>query len=141
MTNKKVNLFAKLSLSAIIIDALIFLFWPDVNTIKVSLTLCVILSIIAFVLGIIAKVQIKKSNEKGKGIALTTLILGIIMFIWTGYTLVIMYAIEDIKFNDQTLCSQVTDCINNGDGTSTCNFADVYEIPCSTDKLTEAQFK
>lgn len=141
METKKVNLFAKLSLFALIIDILIFLFWPDINTIKVSLTLCVILSIITFVLGIFAKIQIKKHHEKGKGIALTTLIIGIIMFIWTSYTLVIMYAIEDIEFNDQALCSEVADCINNGDGTSTCNFADVYEIPCSTDNLTEEQFK
>lgn len=137
----KTNLFAILSLVAIIIDALVFIIWPDGDTVKLGLAICVIFAIVAFVLGIISRKQIKKSNEKGKGMALTSLILGIIMFIWTGYTLIIMYAIEDIEFNDQIMCSQVTDCVDNGDGTSTCSFAGVYEIPCSTDVLTEEQFK
>ena len=51
---------------------------------------------------------------------------------------------RDINYNDSVLCPMdnvVKDCIDNGDGTSTCKYVNQLEIPCSTDKLKESQFK
>jgi len=134
------NKMAIFSFVALIICIVISLFWPSVELINLGLGLSVLFGLIAVILGFVAKKQIKKSGEKGKGLALTSIILGIIISIYTIYTLIILIAIQDITFSDQIVCPDVTNCKDNGDGTSTCEFEGL-EIPCSTDKLNENQFE
>lgn len=135
------NLMAKLSLTALIVFALVFLFWPSQKYVNIGLLICAFSSILAAIFGIIAKIQIKKSNEKGSGLALAGIIIGIIGFIISAYTLFIFDAVKDVEFNDPILCPEVVNCVDKGNGTSICEFAESIQIPCSTDKLTEEQFK
>lgn len=138
---KDMNLMAKITLVALILFGSIFLFWPDQKTVNIALVICAVFSLTAAICGIIAKIQIKKSDEKGKGIALTGIIVGIIGFIISTYTLCVLEAIKDVKFNDPILCPTVQNCIKKENGISICEFEEELKIPCTTDKLTEGQFK
>jgi len=134
------NKMAIFSFVALIICIVISLFWPSVELFNLGLGLSVLSGLAASILGFIAKKQIKKSGEKGKGLALTSIILGIILSISMAYSLIVMIAIQDITISDQIVCPEVTNCKDNGDGTSTCEFEGL-EVPCSTDKLNENQFE
>ena len=140
MDNKS-NRMSIISLISLIIAFLVFLFWPSKDTVIVAFAVIILFSMIAIVCGFIARSQIKKTSEKGNGMALASIILGFILFFLSAFTMFFMLAIKNVDFNDSTLCSQVNDCIDNNDGTSTCNLQDSFEIPCSTGKLTTEQFK
>ena len=141
--NKKVkmNLMVKLSIVAGVISLLIFLFWPSVETVKVGFALCGVFALSSMVLGIVALKQIKKSKEKGKGISIACIIVGIILIVLEGLSLIGFIAMEDPSFNDTLYCTEVKDCVKNEDGTSTCNYMDMHDIPCTTEYLKEEQFK
>lgn len=141
--NKKVkmNLITKLSIVFGVISILIFLFWPSVEMIKLGIVLCGVFALASMVLGIIALKQIKKSKESGKGISIACIIVGIILILLEGLSLMGLMAMEDASFNDTLYCTEVKDCVKNDDGTSTCNYMDVYDIPCTTEYLKEDQFK
>jgi len=140
MKNKN-NIISIVSLVAVIIALAVLIIWPDGDTIILGCGIIILISIVAIVCGFIGRSQIKKTNEKGKGLALTAIILGFIVCIFSAYTMLIFSAIKDVNFNDTTLCPKVSNCVDNGDGTSTCDFQDIYEIPCSTENLTSEQFK
>ena len=141
MKNKK-NLMSIISLITVIIALILFVFWPDnSDTAILGLSIIILISVGAVVCGFIGKSQIKKTNEKGKGLALTAIILGFIIIIWSAYSIFIYNAIKDINFNDSTICPKVSDCVDNGDGTSACTFQKVSDVPCSTENLTSEQFK
>ncbi len=135
------NKLAVASLVLVTVAVLIMLFWPDVDTVSIACALIGLCGVAAVVCGEVGKSQIKKSKEEGKGMATAGLIIGIIMAI-LGLMIVFMFeAIKDISFNDQVYCKQVTNCVDNGNGTSTCLFMDELEMPCTTEYLTETQFK
>ena len=138
---KKFNFISIISLISIIISIAVFLLWPDINTAIIGYGIVIFTSLIAIICGFIARSQIKKNKEKGKGIALTSIILGFIICIWSAFIIVFIYAIKDVKFNDSIICPKVNNCIDNQDGTSTCYFQDALKIPCSTSNLTKEQFK
>lgn len=140
MENKK-NLMSIVSLVAVIVALIILVVWPDGDTATIGLGITILVSIVAIVCGFIGKSQIKKTKEKGKGLALTAIILGFIACILAAYTMFILSAIKDVNFNDTTICPKASDCVDNGDGTSTCSFQGVYDVPCSTKNLTSEQFK
>lgn len=140
MGNKK-NLMSIVSLVAVIVALIIIVVWPDGDTVIIGLGITILLSIVAIACGFIGKSQIKKTKEKGKGLALTAIILGFIVCIFTAYTMFFLSAIKDINFNDPIICPMVSDCVDNGDGTSTCSFVGAYDVPCSTKNLTSEQFK
>ena len=139
--NVKMNLMAKLSMISCVISVLIFLFWPSVETIKLGIILCGVFALASMILGIIALKQIKKSKEKGKGISIAMIVVGVILVILEGMSLMTFVAMEDPSFNDAIYCPEVKDCVKNEDGTSTCNYMDMYDIPCTTEHLKEEQFK
>lgn len=145
MKNKKekMNLMAKLSIIAGVIAILVALFWPcpNITAEKVAITLSTIFALASIVLGIIALKQIKKSKEKGKGVSIAFIIIGIILVLFSGVALLGLIAMQDPSFNDGIYCTEVKDCVKNEDGTSTCNYMDMYDIPCTTEYLKEEQFK
>jgi len=99
------------------------------------------IALASMVFGIIALKQIKKSKEKGKGISIACIIVGVILILLEGLSLIGFMAMENASFNDTLYCSEVKDCVKNEDGTSTCNYMDMYDIPCTTEYLKEEQFK
>lgn len=141
---KKNNLMAILSLVASILAFAVTFIWPDGNTVVLGTSIAIIAAIIGIVLGFIGKKQIKTTNEKGKGLAIAGIVIGFIAVIFSGVTLFGFFAIQDINYNDASLCTMdnmTKDCTDNGDGTSTCRYMDAYDILCSTDKLKDTQFK
>lgn len=139
--NIKMNLMAKLSIVAGVIALLVFLFWPNVEALKTGIVLGAAFALASVVLGIVALKQIKKSKEKGKGISIAMIISGIILVMLEGLALLGIEAMEDASFNDAVYCPEAKNCVKNEDGTSTCNYMDLYEIPCTTEYLKEEQFK
>ena len=133
------NKLAVASLVLAIVAALIMFFWPNADTI--AYVLIVVCGVAAVVCGIIGNSQIKKSKEEGKGFATAGIIMGIVLVILIVMSYIGLQAIKDVSFNDQVYCKQVSSCVDNGDGTSTCLFMDELEMPCTTEYLTEAQFK
>lgn len=139
--NIKMNLMTKLSIVVGVISILIFLFWPSVEMLKVGIALCGIFALASMVLGIVALKQIKRTKEKGKGISIACIIVGAVLVLLEGLSLVGTIAMEDPSLNDTLYCTEVKDCVKNEDGTSTCNYMDIYDIPCTTEYLKEEQFK
>jgi hypothetical protein len=106
------NLMAKLSIITGVISLLIFLLWPSVETVKVGIALCGVFALASMVLGIIALKQIKKSKEKGKGLYIACIIVGVILILLEGLSLIGFIAMEDPSFNDTLYCTEVKDCID-----------------------------
>lgn len=139
---KKFNLLAILSCVVLLLCFIVPV--PENNLVLVALV-GLIGGAIGIVLGVIGKNQIKKTAERGKGFALAGII------IWTSYviaallgTLLFTKAKTDVKFSDETLCSMDTftkHCTDNGNGTSTCKYFEFLDIPCTTAKLKDTQFK
>lgn len=140
----KNNKLSVLSLVIALISVIATLIIPENNLIIIGAPVCIIIAIVSIVLGFKGKKQIIDSNEKGKGLALAGIIIGFITIIWAGLGLIGILAIKNINFTDEALCPMdnlVKDCIDNKDGTSTCKYMEQLEIPCSTDKLKNSQFK
>ena len=141
---KKNNLMTILSFVASILGLIIALIWPDGDTAIMGVSIATVIGIIGVVLGFVGKKKIKTTQEKGKGFALAGIIIGFIDIVWCGLAIFSFIAIQDINYNDATICTMdnmTKNCIDNGDGTSTCRYSDVYDVPCSTDKLKDTQFK
>ncbi len=135
------NKLAVASLVLVTVAVLIMLFWPDVDTVSIACALIGLCGVAAVVCGAVGKSQIKKSKEEGKGMAIAGIIMGVILAIMGVMSYAGFQVIKDVAFNDQVYCKQVSSCVDNGDGTSTCLFMDQLEMPCTTEYLTEAQFK
>lgn len=141
---KKNNMMALLSIVISIISLLVSILWPDGSTLMIGCSICIILAIASIIFGFIGRKQIKKSSEKGSSLALAGIIVSFIIIVWTSLALFGFMAMKDISYTDVALCpmdNYVNDCVDNGDGTSTCMYAKVYEIPCSTNVLKDNQFK
>lgn len=138
-TNNKFNLMSIVSLVSLIIALIIFIFWPD-NALLIGFGIILLFSIVAIVCGFIGRSQIKKTKEKGKVLSLIVIIIGFFLSFTCILTMLVLVVIKDVDFNDAVLCPELSECVDNGDGTSTC-MDGVMEITCSTDKLAKEQFK
>jgi len=76
--NVKMNCMTKLSIVTFIISMLIILLWPGIEEVKLGIMLWGIFSLTSIILGIVALVQIKNTEEKGKSSSITIIILGVI---------------------------------------------------------------
>ncbi len=137
--NKKTNKLSIVAGIILILDFIFSIFCP-MSIAKIGIAIIILVALLAIILSIVGKIQIKRNNEKGKGLAITCMVLGIILFVYACLSEVILFAIEDISFNDSIICEQAYECKDNNDGTSTCKFSE-FEIPCSTKLLTSEQFK
>lgn len=119
---KKKKIMAITSICLAIISLIPIVVLPEsVIWAEVTILFSIILSIISIVLGIIGK-------SESKGIAIMGIVIAVISCVLLFFSLTGVVAI-----------SKSTDCVDNGDGTSTCKFfgQDMENIPNSM--LTEEQ--
>ena len=97
------------------------------------------------VISIIALSQIKKTGQKGKGIAIAGIIVGFLVIV-----VVIAIAALSVIFSTllwptfqsnihkSTYCYKAFNCTSNYDGTKTCDYMDEYgeiqEVVCNEDE-------
>lgn len=132
----------KLGITAFVIAILssIISFIPSEATwLGVALILLIIASLI---MGIVALSQIKKKNQSGKVFPILAIIVVILIFVISIIAAVIeIKNMPEEEFNDLMYCPYAIDCVDNGDGTSSCIYVDDSQVKCSTDLLKEDQFK
>lgn len=94
------------------------------------------------ILSIVALVQIKKKNQSGKIFAILGLVGVILSFVLIFVIGIIQLTnMPEQDKNNLIYCPYVTECVDNGDKTSTCLYVDDSEVVCSNDFLTEDQYK
>ena len=132
----------KLGITAFALTILssIICFVPSEATwLAVTLILLIIASLI---MGIVALSQIKKKNQSGKVFPILAIIGVILIFVISITAAVIeIQNMPEEEFNDLMYCPYAIDCVDNGDGTSSCISVDDSQVKCSTDLLKEDQFK
>ena len=132
--DKKISTRTKLSLAGIIIGFALLLFWPNLKTVKFALGIGTVLSLTSLIISIFSSNQIDLHRYKEKELNSKIIILSIIELIIMTSSLYVFMSLENIKYTDKHICpySSVTNCTDNKDGTSTCNFLNRIDIPCST---------
>ncbi len=124
----------------LVILSIIILFIPS-EAIWLSILYDIVV-LVGLVLSIVALVQIKKKNQSGKVYAVLGLV-GVIL----SFVIMIVVGVAQIanmpeeEFNDMMYCPYVTDCVDNGDGISSCVYVDDSTVKCSTKLLKENQFQ
>ena len=138
---EKKNTLSLISMILAIVSALVFLFYPDQDTLAIELIIIGIVCIVSLVLGIIAKKQIAKTDGmKGKSMATTGIVISIILIILCGISGYGLAILNNQDLRDQYVCPMTTDCVDNEDKTSTCSYFST-EVVCTTDKLDEANYE
>ena len=124
-----------------------------IASLVVSLFLSVIIgpiiAVVAIVFSVLAKKELKKLKDggkgKGKSQATAGLTCAIISLVIVAITALGMLMINNIEIASAAYCPKemglVKDCVDNGDGTSTCMYMDQIEMNCYTEVLDESQFK
>jgi len=140
---KKLNKNTIIALILIISGIGLYFIWPDINTGDIISFICAVLFLIAVIFSSIALCQ---KLKKGKVLTIISLIISILLMIYSVVSGLSFMILKDINITDEVYCTQtelIYDCIDNNDGTSTCKAKDLegMNIPCSTDKLKEIQFK
>lgn len=122
------------------IISILMIFIPSDAEWLVSLYYIILL--VGLVMSIVALTQIKKKNQSGKGYAIFGLIGVILSFVIMIVVGVIQISnMSEEEMNDLIYCPYSTDCVDNGDGTSTCIYVDDSSVKCKTELLKEEQFK
>ncbi len=130
---KKTTLALVLSL----VGVAIMLFCPA-NLGLIGMPLMVVLGIAALVVNKMAK----KENENGKN-SLAVTIISVVLIVLGSIATLGYVVLNNQTYLDNAICPNeavIKDCVNNNDGTATCNYAG-SEIKCSTDSLKETQYK
>ena len=107
------------------------------------------LGVAAIVFSVLAKKELGKLKDggkgKGKGQATAGLVLGIINIAVVLLGVLGLYMITNVDIASAAYCpvemGMVKDCVDNGDGTATCIYMDVMETTCYTEVLDESQYK
>ena len=125
---------------ALVLISAPFSFIPVSNFILASLiSLC---SFAGFILSIVAVVQVKAKNQKGKIFGILGIVFSVLIFIASlifGF-MQIANMPED-EFDQMFICPYVTDCVKKDDETSSCIYLDEDDpVICDTDFLTDEQF-
>lgn len=121
---KKTNTLAIVALVLLIVN--VALLWVPSDLIEPTYVIVgmVVLAIIQTIIAGIAKKQIRANeNEKGMGMAKTCFVLGILAAVFFSISLFGLYIINNDEMRNNYICPQATNCVDNGDGTSTCKFS------------------
>ena len=95
----------------------------------------------AFVLSIVALSQIKKKNQDGKIFAVLGLVGSILVFVISIILGVAQIGnMSEQEKNDALFCPYASECVDNGDGSSSCKYVDGKTISCTTKELKQDQF-
>lgn len=132
----------KLAFAAVIIAIVLLLAWPNLKTVKIALGISTILSLGALINSLFSHKKIDYYRHNERRLNGLTLIFSFIELLIIGISFTIFICLENIKFNDKNICtySSIISCVDNKDGTSTCNFLNRLEVPCST-KLVKDKLK
>ena len=117
-----------LAIAAIVIAVVnvVLLFMPEIDGVPTTYIIVgmLVLAIVQIVVASVAKKQIAKDNtQKGMGLAKTGLTLGILAAVFLSISLLGLYILNNDEMRNTYICPQATDCVDNGDGTSTCKFS------------------
>ncbi len=121
---KKTNTLAIVALVLLIVN--VALLWVPSDLIEPTYVIVgmVVLAIIQTIIAGVAKKQIRANeNEKGMGMAKTCFVLGILAAVFFSISLFGLYIINNDEMRNNYICPQATNCVDNGDGTSTCKFS------------------
>ena len=118
----KNNLKAVIAFVLAIIGLLIFLFYPDEKTVNIALIAMAVLGIAAAILGFMAKSELKKQPQKGKGLATASVVIGIIIAVLSIFGFLGLKMMNDPKIVNETLCPLSTDCVQKDENNYTCNY-------------------
>ena len=142
---KNNNVYATISLGLVLCNLALYfvLFSLNVSLGIIGLIIAII-ALGAGILGLIGKSQIDKDQtQKGKGLAVTGIVLGFL-----GFTLFGLMALGVTKFGDpeftKGLCEKeqlTTSCERTEDKTTTCLYGGTTEMTCYTEVLKEGQYK
>ncbi len=99
--------------------------------------------LLAFILSIVALSQIKKKEQEGKVFAILGLVGSIIVFLVSIIIVIVaMGNMNEQDKNDLLFCPNSSDCVDNGDGSSSCVYmGDGKTVTCTTKTLKKNQFK
>lgn len=130
---KKTNTLAIVALVLLIVNVLALFFAPadTMNIFTYIIIGMIVIAIIQTIVAGVAKKQIRANeNEKGMGMAKTCFVLGILAAVFFSISLLGLYMINNDEIRNSAFCPQATDCVDNGDGTSTCKFSS-FDIICN----------
>ena len=136
--NKK----SMISIILLVVGFVVFLFCPSMKLLVLFNIVAILCFIGALVLNYLAKKEIVKNKEKGKGITVLVNIFSILLL-----ALAIMSLIGGLVINrpdmNQSVCQTelVKDCVDQGKGISKCKYAKEIDIPCKTEILRDEQMK
>lgn len=139
------NQNAKISMILGIVGAVLSLFVSGV----VAFALIFGLGVAAIVFSVLAKKELNKLKDggkgKGKGQATAGLVLGIVNVVIVVLAVLGIYMIMNIDIASQAYCpvemNMVNQCVDNGNETATCMYMDSIEMNCYTKSLDESQYK
>ena len=141
---KKNNLFALISMCLALANIVFLFVLGNVISVTNVYLVCLVSSFGAAVLGIVGLVQIKKDEtQKGKGMAITGLVLGLLGVAFFGLAYIGFKNMDNPEFT-KTLCvneSMVNECTLNGDETATCKYYNMMDITCYASELKDSQYK
>ncbi len=132
--DKQISTKTKIALAGIILAFVLVMFWPGLKTIKIAFGIGTILAITSTIISITSANKIDTHRYNEKKLNGLIIVLSIIELIFMIASFFVFISLENIKFTDKYICPSysVTNCTDNKDGTSTCNFLNKIGIPCST---------
>ena len=135
----KVSLKTKIAFTAVIIAVVLLLAWPNLKSVKIALGISTLLSLGALLNSLFSHKKIDYYRHNEKRLNGLTLIFSFIELLIIGISFTIFLCLENIEFNDKNICTygSVISCVDNKDGTSTCNFLNRLEVPCSTELVKD----
>ena len=122
-----------------VVATLLVLLCPSVELMTWFSIIGAIFCIIALVLNQI----VKKENSEKKWIITMSNIFGILVLIFCLMELISVLLINNPDYNEP-ICQRedmVSDCVDQGDGLSSCKYMKQIDIPCNSDILEDSQIK
>lgn len=132
--DKQISTKTKLALAGIIFAFVLVVLWPGLKTIKIAFGIGTLLAITSTIISITSANKIDSHRYNEKKLIRLIIIFSIIELIFMTSSFFVFISLENIKFTDKYICPSytITKCTDNKDGTSTCNFLNRIDIPCST---------
>ena len=108
----------------LMVIGIIGLFAPNFDKIMYLFVGMIVLCVVQACFAKTAQKQIAANeNETGMGVAKAAFFLGIAGAIFYTLGVMSLYMINDEELRNNVYCPQATNCVDNGDGTSTCMFS------------------
>ena len=139
MKNKKIQISIQVAFGLAILERVALLLLPGSLVFEGSVAV-LFWSIVSVVLVVSGNKKLKENQERGKKLVTATMIINILAAFLATFSIAGAIILTTPKYTDETICPELTECVENEDETSTCDFMGV-EVFCTTELLTEEQFK